>query len=100
MFKLPEITYPLSIDTIGKMLAMGYEMSASCLNTGCNHSSRVNLVALGHKLGFDHSSMAADLAAHFFCPKCRASGRDDKRVGFMSCSEPRMRRKQKPCMIL
>ena len=26
-FKLPEITYPLAIDTIGKTLAMGEEIS-------------------------------------------------------------------------
>jgi hypothetical protein len=83
MFKLPEITYPLSVDTIGKMLATGAEMSATCLTTGCNQSSRVNLVALGHRLGFDHSSMAKDLQPYFRCSKCRAAGRDDKRVGFI-----------------
>jgi hypothetical protein len=83
MFKLPEITYPLSIDTIGKMLATGMEMSATCLNTGCDQSSRVNLVALARRVGIDHSSMADDLKPYFFCPKCRAAGRDDKRVGFL-----------------
>jgi hypothetical protein len=83
MFKLPEITYPLSIDTIGKMLATGAEMSANCLNTGCHQSSRVNLVQLGYRLGFDHSSMAVDLQPYFFCPRCRAAGRDGKRVGFI-----------------
>lgn len=83
-FRLPEITYPLTIDTIGKMLACGHEMSANCLVTGCNHSSRVNLVALGHRIGFDHSCMAKDLQRYFFCPKCRAAGREDKRVGFIN----------------
>ena len=83
MFKLPEITYPLTIDTIGKMLATGTEMSATCLNTGCNQSSRVNLVALAKRIGIDHSNMADQLAPYFFCPNCRASGRDDKRVGFI-----------------
>jgi len=80
---LPEITYPLSIDTIGKMLALGHEMSAHCRNPGCGQHSRVNLVALGHRLGFEYSCAEKDLLPHFFCPKCRASGRDDKRVGFI-----------------
>lgn len=83
MFRLPEITYPLSIDTIGKMLALGEEMSVHCRNPGCARHSRVNLVALGHRIGFDHSCHARHLERHFFCPNCRAAGRDDKRVGFI-----------------
>lgn len=82
-FKLPEITYPLSIDTIGKVLAMGGEMSIHCLTTGCNHRSRLNLVALGHRVGFDHSCLAQDLARYFYCPECRQAGRPDKRIGFI-----------------
>ncbi|MBZ9705407.1 hypothetical protein LB543_01515 [Mesorhizobium sp. ESP7-2] len=81
--KLPEITYPLKIDTIGKLLALGGEMSVHCRTTGCDHGSRLNLVALGRRIGFDHSSKAQDLAPYFYCPKCRAAGRDDKRIGFI-----------------
>lgn len=83
MLKLPEITYPLSIDTIGKMLAMGHEATICCLTTGCNHSSRLNLVALGHRIGFDHSCLVQDLDRYFYCPVCRAAGRDDKRIGLV-----------------
>ncbi|RWH17207.1 hypothetical protein [Mesorhizobium sp.] len=82
MFRLPEITYPLTIDSIGNMLALGHEMTAHCLNIGCGQHSRVNLVALGHRIGFEHSCLEQDLRRHFYCPKCRAEGRDDKRVGF------------------
>lgn len=81
MFRLPEITYPLSIDTIGKMLATGHEATINCLTTGCRRSSRLNLVALGHRLGFEHSSLVQDIGPHFFCPACRDAGRDDKRIG-------------------
>jgi hypothetical protein len=28
---LPEFTYPLRIDTIGKQIALGYEAHASCV---------------------------------------------------------------------
>lgn len=82
-FRLPEITYPLAVDSIGKLLALGEEMSAHCRNPGCGQKSRVNLVALGHRLGFDHPCSEKDIAPHFFCPKCREAGRDDKRVGFI-----------------
>jgi hypothetical protein len=98
MFRLPEITYPLAIDSIGKMLALGQEMTAHCRNLGCGHHSRINLVALGCRLGFDHGCGEQDLLPHFYCPKCRAAGRDDKRVGFIHhvlvaehCAWPRQR---------
>ncbi|TGQ95442.1 hypothetical protein EN851_07955 [Mesorhizobium sp. M8A.F.Ca.ET.208.01.1.1] len=83
-FKLPEITYPLSIDTIGKMLALGHEAEIHCLNTSCGHASRLNLVALGHRVGFDHSCLVQDIARYFYCPQCRAAGRPDKRIGMIS----------------
>lgn len=83
MFRLPEITYPLSINTIGKALAMGHEASVNCLTTGCNHAARLNLVALGKRLGLDHSCLAQCITPHFYCPKCRTAGRPDKRVGMI-----------------
>ncbi|MGX9147836.1 hypothetical protein [Mesorhizobium sp. 128a] len=83
MFKLPEITYPLAIDTIGKMLALGHEATIHCLNTGCHRESRLNLVALAHRIGLDHSCMVKDLQPSFYCPKCRAAGRDGKRIGLI-----------------
>lgn len=84
MFRIPEITYPFSIDTIGNMLAAGSELSVHCEAEGCNHWGRVNLVSLGYKLGFDHGCLEADLKRHFYCPKCREAGRPDRTVSFIS----------------
>ena len=82
MFKLPAITYPLTVDTIGKALAMGTELTAHCETRDCNHRSRINLVALASRLGMDHSIETEALQRHFFCPVCRAAGRPAKRIGF------------------
>jgi hypothetical protein len=84
MFKLPEITYPLSIDTIGKMMAMGDELSFHCLHRDCRNYGRVNLVLFARKYGIDHSCLAADLAPLFHCPKCRREGRPDRNIGFIN----------------
>ena len=43
MFRLPEITYPLSVDTIGKTLA-------------CGHRVRLNLVLLARRVGMEYGS--------------------------------------------
>lgn len=90
MFKFPEITYPLTVDTIGKQLALGYDLTVYCDQMGCGHHARVNLVALADKLGMDHPSMARDLAPHFYCSKCRVAGRLDKCVSFKvsPCTDP------------
>lgn len=82
-FRLPEITFPLSVDTIGKMLVLGSELSVHCETHGCHHSAYVNLVQLGYRIGFDHSCMADDLRRHFYCPRCREAGRPEKRIGFI-----------------
>ncbi|RWM19668.1 MAG: hypothetical protein EOR72_00250 [Mesorhizobium sp.] len=81
--KLPEITYPLAIDTIGKMLALGHGMSVHCSNPGCGRHSTVDMTELCRRLGVDHSCKAVDLAPHFRCTKCGEAGRDDKRIGFI-----------------
>jgi len=81
--RLPEITYPLRIDTIGILLATGHEISVHCGNDGCWHRGKVDLVALGKKLGLDHGTLEKDLKPHFYCPKCRAAGRPDRNIGFI-----------------
>jgi hypothetical protein len=65
---LPEITYPLSIDTIGKHIALGYEVHATC--DKCRHNGRLNLVRLAYKLGFDHGCMAPEIRPHVVCSGC------------------------------
>jgi hypothetical protein len=79
-FRLPEITYPLSINTIGKVLATGHEISITCHR--CNRHRYINLVQLSYKLGMDHSSMAVDLKPHFYCPACREAGKPDRDIAF------------------
>jgi len=81
-FRLPEITYPLSISTIGIVIATGHEIWVHCNTFGCNHRGRLNLVPLAHRLGMDHSSLADDLRPHVFCPKCRDAGKPDRDISF------------------
>ncbi|WP_192246013.1 hypothetical protein [Mesorhizobium silamurunense] len=82
-FHLPEITYPLSIDTIGKLLALGHEVTIHCHEYGCGHSGRVNLVQLARKLGMDHPILDNDLKPHFCCSRCREAGRVSMNFGFV-----------------
>ena len=82
MFKLPEPTYPLSIDTIGKMLALGMEINCHCNAYGCGHKARVNLVAVARIKGIDYSCMHDDLVKVIYCPKCRDAGRPDRNLSF------------------
>jgi len=84
MLKLPDIAYPLVIDSIGKMLALGDELSVHCNNDGCNRRARINLVALCRAKGVDHSCMDADLKPLFFCAPCRRAGRPDRNIAFIS----------------
>jgi hypothetical protein len=84
MFKLPELTYPLSIDTLGKLMAVGSEMTIHCHTNGCRHHGRINLVMLARKLGMDHGCLDDDLRRYFYCPKCREAGRPDRNFSFRS----------------
>lgn len=81
-FKMPEITYPLSIDTIGKVIVTAHTVWVHCNTYQCNHRGRLNLVPLVYKLGADHSCMADDLRPHVFCPKCREAGKPDRNISF------------------
>ncbi|MDG4874227.1 hypothetical protein P9273_03825 [Mesorhizobium sp. WSM4935] len=82
-FKLPEITYPLVIDTVGKTLAMGEEISVHCHTYGCGHTGRLNLVSIARRRGMNYSSGEAALREVIYCPRCREAGRNDKNVGFI-----------------
>lgn len=79
-FKLPEITFPLTVDTIGKELAMGRSFHLSCHNEGCHHDGEINLVQLGYRLGFDHGSMHNDIIRYFYCSPCRQKGKPDRNI--------------------
>ncbi|MCO5066216.1 MAG: hypothetical protein M9924_17625 [Rhizobiaceae bacterium] len=90
LFPLPEVRFPLSVDTIGQHLALGYEVWASCDTTGCNHTVRVNLVVVAKYLGSGHGARAEDLKPYFYCPKCREAGQHDRLIDFthFSCTAP------------
>ena len=90
LFPLPQIRFPVSVDTIGQHIALGYEVWASCDTTGCNHTVRLNLVVLAKYLGAAHGARAADLKSYFHCPKCREAGRHDRQIDFthFSCTAP------------
>lgn len=83
VFPLPEITYPLVMGTIGKLLALGDEIEVYCGTYGCHHHAPVNLYHLARKLGRDFEASHWTLKRHFRCSKCRAAGRDDSNVRFI-----------------
>jgi hypothetical protein len=83
IFPLPEITYPLTIGTLGITIVTGHEISAHCHNHGCHHKARINLVALAKKVGINHGSQAADLLPYFHCGPCKEAGRPSKNIGFI-----------------
>lgn len=82
-FKLPEITYPFTPDTVGKTLAAGEGMSVVCNNYGCNRRTRINLVTVARLKSMDFPCMASDLRPLFFCRACRDAGRPDRNIGFL-----------------
>lgn len=87
---LVKITYPLTIDTLGKELACGNELTAHCDNRECYHRSRLNLVTLIRKLGRDFPSGSKAVKPRLFCAKCRTAGRLDRNitVTVSPCSHP------------
>ena len=85
-FRLPELSYPLTVDTIGKVLAMGSEIHVFCHTDGCGRNSRVNLVRLSHRLGMDHGCMEADLKRVLYCQACQEAGRPSRNIGFITVS--------------
>lgn len=86
-FKLPEITYPLSIGTIGIVLATGHEIHASCCTYGCRHNGRVNLVQVARRspLGLEQGTQRHELLQYVSCPWCKDAGRDRKNINFTLC---------------
>lgn len=83
-FWLPEITYPLTIDTVGKELALGVEIKAHCNTYLCNHRARLNLVRYARRFGMDAPCGHAELARVYYCPVCRAAGKPDRNLTFIS----------------
>lgn len=80
-FKLPDIVYPMSIDTVGIVMAEGYEISMHCY--GCGRKGvRLNLVQIARRHGMSYGSMESDLKKVVSCIECKAAGRPKKNIGF------------------
>lgn len=77
---MTKLTYPLTIDTIGKLKATGGGLSVHC--STCNKHSVLDMDRLIERLGEDHGCMHDDLFPLFFCQRCRDAGRPDKDIGF------------------
>jgi hypothetical protein len=70
---------PISISTIGDLIAKGYRLSAHCeAGRSCEHSADVDLVALAEKLGRGHSYLAPSIKPYFKCGNCGS-----KNIGFI-----------------
>lgn len=79
--KLPEITYPLSIDTVGMVLATGHDITMYCHE--CDRKAvRLNLVQIAKRYGVDYSSLAPSLIKVVSCAVCKAEGRPRKNISF------------------
>lgn len=82
-FRLPTVTFPLYVDTLGKALAMGNEIHMYC--SRCpppDDFRRLNIVRLARRYGMDQSCMHDDLVGIVWCPACRAADRPDRDVSF------------------
>lgn len=52
--RIPELTYLLRMDTLGKKLATGEELWVHRYQYDCNNRARLNIVTLAKRLGTDH----------------------------------------------
>lgn len=84
---MTKLTYPLTVDTLGKVKALGGGISITC--NICHKYSLLDLDKLIEKLGEDHGCMDWDLRPLFHCQRCRAGGRNDKNFSFTHHSDTR-----------
>lgn len=77
----PQITYPFSIDTLGKVKQTEHSLSLNC--HVCHVHVMLDMDRLIERFGAGHGSMDADLRRHFYCRKCREAGRKDKDFAFI-----------------
>lgn len=82
IFPLPAITYPLTIDTVGKYIVLGYEISAHCRRPNCSPARRINLVTIARALGMDFDLSQDSLRSVFYCVRCVEAGFEGKDFTF------------------
>lgn len=82
IFPLPAITYPLSIDTVGKHIVLGYEITAHCNRRNCAPARRINLVTIARARGMDFDLSQDSLRSVFYCAPCVEAGYEGKDLTF------------------
>lgn len=58
----------IDLDTIGSLLEHEHNLRAYC--NACHHCTKLDLNALGKRLGFNHSTMHDDLTPKLKCSTC------------------------------
>lgn len=84
---MTKLTYPLTLDTLGKLKAVGTRISINC--NICHKHTMLDMDKLIEWLGEDHGCMDWDLRPRFHCERCRAEGRNDKNFSFIQHSDTR-----------
>lgn len=79
-FKLPEITYPLEINSVGMIMVTGHDITMQC--HVCGRHARVNLVPIAKRHGMAYSTLTPSLRKVVSCKECKAAGRR-KDIGFL-----------------
>ena len=64
---------PLVLDTLGKLIDNGMQLTAYCHERDCGHSATLDLKELVARLGRNHDPSAARLLPHLTCLKCGAN---------------------------
>ena len=82
--RMSRYTYPLTVDTIGKMSEKDY-LSVHCQNDARRHTGSIDLMAAVMKYGPDISLKAFHAA--IFCRVCREAGRPDRNIRISSGHE-------------
>lgn len=77
---LPEITYPLTIDTIGKEIVLGRVIMLHCKT--CDHYGTVDLMTIARRHGADYPNGEHALRRVCSCARCLDAGRPAKNIGF------------------
>lgn len=77
-----DLSFPLVVDSLGKMQALGMRLSVSCYTYLCHKHTWIDMDELITRLGDHHSCMEVDLKPHYYCAKCRGAGKPDRNIGF------------------
>ncbi len=78
--KVPEITYPLSLNTVGALLATGSGIIVYC--DECGRYRNLNLVTLARRFGMGFNTMHDSLIRVIYCAECKDAGRPSKNLHF------------------